>query len=71
MTQKKNNTSLIVFSDDKKERMRVPLLTGMESPIIPDMGVGLTLIPQDMKSAKKAQKYYDDKRLPKMSIISI
>ena len=61
MTQKKNNTSLIVFRDDKKERMRVPLLTGMDSPIIPDMGVGLTLIPQDMKSAKKAQKYYDDK----------
>ncbi|MBQ7652629.1 MAG: endopeptidase La, partial [Victivallales bacterium] len=62
MSKKKDITSLIVFGEDQKEvKMRVPLLTGMDSPVIPDMGIGLTLIPQDMKSARKAQKHYDDK----------
>ena len=62
MSKKKETTSLIVFGEGQKEaRMRVPLLVGMDAPIIPDMGVGLTLIPQDMKSARKAQKHYDDK----------
>ncbi len=63
MKSKKNTTTdLIVFNPEgKKDRMRVPMLTGMDAPVIPDMGVGLTLIPQDMKCAKKAQKLYDDK----------
>ena len=62
MSKKEDNTSLIVFGEGNSEqRMRVPMLTGMDSPIIPDTGVGLTLIPRDMKTARKAQKHYDDK----------
>ncbi len=61
MNKKKENTSLIVLNGNDQLTMRVPMLTGMDSPIIPDMGVGLTLIPQDMKTAKKAQKHFDDK----------
>lgn len=58
----KETNSLMPISKVKESiRMRVPMLTGMNAPIMPDMGVGLVLTNTDLKYARIAEKRFGGK----------